>query len=418
MKTIVSGAALAAALVLDAPAYAQHAGHHDHAMAGEPAEPMQAANSTPGSGTSLQPGNEGPMGGYHVPMGDWMLMAHGSAWAVHSDQGGPRGDEKTFVQSMAMVEASGPVSDGVRLQLRSMLSLDPLMGDRGYPILFSTGETAGGEPLVDRQHPHDFFMELAGRVDVDVAEGSSLFLYGGPVAEPALGPSAFMHRASARFNPEAPISHHWFDSTHITFGVVTAGLATRQFQIEASAFRGKEPDEDRWDIEKPKLDSWSVRGTWTPSPAWAAQISYGRLKSPEATHPGEDEGRFTASVSHASGPLAATVAYSRKDRLPGPVLEAWIGEANYALGERHNLFGRVEVVENDELFDHDSPLHDRMFRVGKFTGGYAYRLPLSDGLSLALGASGSLYAVPQAIEVAYGSNPKSFTLFAKLSLGD
>jgi hypothetical protein len=318
---------------------------------------------------------------------------------------------------MAMFDAEGPVSDQTKLQLRAMLSLEPLMSHRGYPNLFATGETANGVALVDRQHPHDFFMELSGRFDFQIGAGSSFFVYGGPVAEPALGPTAFMHRGSARYNPEAPISHHWFDSTHITFGVVTAGVSTRHWQLEASAFRGREPDEHRWDIETPKLDSWSVRASWSPSPQWSAQISYGHLNSPEALHPDENEGRFTASVSFASRALNVTAGYARKDRLPGPVFDAWLAEANYQLTSRHNLFGRIELVENDELFGEASPLHGDMFRVGKFTGGYAYRLPLSDLVNLAIGGSGSLYAVPSSIEPFYGRSPKSFTLFAKLSLG-
>ena len=206
------------------------------------------------------------MRGVHLMTSDWMVMLHGYAWGTYSHQGGPRGDAEAFVTSMAMVEASRALSDTTRLQLRGMFSLDPLMGARGYPNLFATGETAGGVPLVDRQHPHDVFMELSARIDTDIAPGVSGFLYGGPVAEPALGPSAFMHRRSARLNPEAPITHHWFDSTHITFGVVTAGLAGAQWQLEGSTFRGREPDEQRWDIESPRLDSWSVRATWTRRP--------------------------------------------------------------------------------------------------------------------------------------------------------
>ncbi len=426
MKTLISGAALAVALSFTCPALAQDAMSHDHHempdradMPVDPAPDDAPPVAVPGSGTALAPGNAGGMGGFHWMSGDWMLMAHGALWGVYSDQGGPRGASKAFTASMAMLEASGPVGDGgVRVQLRTMLSLDPVNGQRGYPLLFATGETAHGEPLVDRQHPHDFVMELAGRIEADLGGGATAFVYGGPVGEPALGPSAFMHRASARFNPEAPISHHWFDSTHITFGVVTAGVRFRAIQIEASAFRGREPDENRWDIETPRLDSWSMRATLTPSPAWTAQLSYGRLEAPEATHPGEDEGRLTASLSHVAGPLAAEIGYSRKRRLPGPTLEAWYGEADYALSDRHHLFGRAELVETDELFDHDSPLHDVPVRVGKLTAGYAYRLPLGDGASFALGVAGSVYRVPALIRPSYGRSPESLLLFAKLSLGD
>ena len=159
-----------------------------------------------------------------------------------------------------------------------------------------------------------------------------------------------MHRASAQFLPLAPITHHWFDSTHITFGVVTAGLSSDKWQLEGSAFRGREPDQRRWDIEKPRLDSWSVRATWNPSRYWSAQMSYGRLKSPEALEPGVDEARTTASVQYARGGFSALAGFSAKNRLPGRTLIAWIGEANWDLGEHHSLFGRLENVANDELF--------------------------------------------------------------------
>jgi hypothetical protein len=355
--------------------------------------------------------------GAHFDAGGWDLMLHGNAWAVYTDQGGPRGDEMAFVASMLMAHAERDLG-GAKLQLRTMFSLDPLMGTRGYPLLFAVGETADGEPLVDRQHPHDFFMELAAKVEVPMGEGASLFLYGGPVGEPALGPSAFMHRGSARYNPEAPISHHWFDSTHITFGVVTAGLRTRGFQVEGSAFRGREPDESRFDLETPSIDSWSVRGSWTPSPNWAAQVSFGRLEGPERLHPDEDEERVTASISYADEQLSVTGAFASKNRLPGPTINAWLLEANWALSPRHVLFGRVEHVEQDELLDHHDPRHGNVYGVGRATLGYAHRLPLGGAFNLALGGSASLHRVPDALEADYGETPFAFTLFAKVSLGE
>jgi hypothetical protein len=260
-------------------------------------------------------------------------------------------------------------------------------------------------------------MELAARVDLNTSFGS-VFLYGGPVGEPALGPSAFMHRASASYNPEPPITHHWFDSTHITYGVVTAGMATAQFQVEGSAFRGAEPDENRWDIETPKLDSWSVRATWTPGPRWAAQVSYGQIRQPEALHPGEDEHRTTASVHFNNGKgFSAMAAVSAKDRVPGNTLTAWLAEANWNLDRRNTVFGRFENVANDELFpDHNHPLHDQAFRVSKFQLGYARRIPLGP-VELALGGSLAAYAKPAALDPYYGSNPIGYTLFARLKLG-
>ena len=369
-----------------------------------------------GSGTARLPGHEAGMPGVHAMAGNWMLMAHGTLSAQYTDHSGPRGDDKFYSTSMGMLMAERDAEWG-RLQLKSMFSLEPAMDAAGYPNLFATGETAGGQPLVDRQHPHDLFMELAARVDVDAGKNASVFLYGGPVGEPALGPSAFMHRGSSRYNPEPPITHHWFDSTHITYGVITAGLATQKWQLEGSAFRGQEPDERRWNIETPKLDSWSVRATWTPGPQWAVQASYGQLKQPEALHPGEDEHRTTASVHYANGSgLSAMAAFSAKDRVPGDTFTAWLGEVNWDLSDRHSVFGRVENVANDELFpDHDDPLHDRAFRVTKLQAGYAYRVPIGP-VELALGGSLATYFKPAALDAAYGKHPVGATVFARLTL--
>jgi len=428
MKPLLLLGAAALPAVSASPAYAQdHGADHAHPMPAEEVDhaamghsPAHGTASAPveASGTARLPQAEGMMPGLHFDLGGgWSGMAHGYAWGVYTDQTGPRGDDKLYVQSMAMLIAEREFEGG-RLQLKTMLSAEPLMNNRGYPNLFATGETAGGEPLVDRQHPHDLFMELAARVDADIAGGTSAFLYGGPVGEPALGPPGFMHRASARLNPEAPITHHWFDSTHITYGVVTAGLASELWQVEASAFRGEEPDEDRWDIETPRLDSWSVRGTLTPSQHWALQVSHGRIDEPEATHPGVDEARTTASVHYNSGTgLAATAAFSAKNRVPGDTLTAWLAEANWDLSERHTLFARFETVANDELFpDHAHPLHDRPFRVSKLQAGYAYTLPLGP-FGLSLGGSAATFIKPDALDAIYGDDPMGYTLFAKLTLG-
>ncbi len=394
---------------------------HDHAvMEHDPVAATPNNLHAEGSGTSRIPGNEGGQhSGLHLASGEWMFMAHGYAWGVHTNQSGSRGDTKTYIQSMAMLAAEREASFG-RVQLKSMLSLEPLMKNGGYPNLFATGETNNGLPLVDRQHPHDLFMELTARLDFNIADHTRLFLYGGPVGEPALGPSAFMHRGSAKLNPEAPITHHWFDSNHITYGVGTVGLATSKVQVEASIFTGREPDERRWNIEKPRFDSWAIRSTWTPSANWALQFSTGRLKAPEfLIHPDENEQRTTASVHYASGRgVSAMLAFSAKDRSPGPTLTAWLAEANWDLDDHHTLFGRIENVDNDELFpDELDPLHETPFRVSKLQAGYAYWLDLMDPLNLALGGTVSAFAKPNALDAAYGKHPMGFTVFAKLSLG-
>ncbi len=336
------------------------------------------------------------MHGLHLVSGDWMLMAHGQVSAQYTDHSGPRGDDKVYATSMAMLTAQRDTSFG-RVQVKAMLSLEPAMKPEGYPNLFATGETANGLPLVDRQHPHDLFMELAARIDFNVGRQYQPVPLRRPGRRAGSGPSAFMHRGSAKYNPEPPITHHWFDSTHITYGVVTAGLAGRTWQIEGSAFRGQEPDERRWNIETPKLDSWSVRATLNPSPQWAIQASYGQIKQPEALHPGEDEHRFTASAHYANGRgLSAMLAFSNKKRVPGDTLTAWLAEANWDLDAHNSLFGRIENVANDELFpDHDHPLHDQTFRVSKFQLGYARRILLGP-FGLALGGSIAAYAKPKA----------------------
>lgn len=449
-------AALACATFLANPALAQdhtgHSGHEipqgnsqdmDHHMHHQPmgeggkicTVPWHAPDFAAGSGTSRLPGWESRHSAPHgdpdcAPDQTWKLMTHGFVSAQYTDHSGPRGDDQLYVTSMAMLTGSRQTDWGT-IELKSMFSLEPLMDARGYPNLFATGETADGEALVDRQHPHDLFMELAARVDVNIGDSGSLFLYGGPVGEPALGPSAFMHRGSAALNPEPPITHHWFDSTHITYGVVTAGYSAPKFQLEASTFRGAEPDEERWGIETPKFNSWSVRGTLTPSPNWALQASYGEIDEPEALHPGEDEHRFTTSAHYNNGKgLSAMLAFSSKKRVEAEghiddadeehgsgALTAWLAEVNWDVDHANTMFARFENVANDELFpDHDDPLHDETFRESKFQAGYARRIRI-DPFTLAIGGSGNFYAKPDALDAAYGDSPWGYTLFIRLMLG-
>lgn len=382
------------------------------------------AMSREASGTGWQP-DSSPVYATMRHSGDWMAMAQGNATLVYSDQGGPRGDRETFVESMAMLMASRPAGEHGRIGLRAMLSLDPLMGARGYPLLFATGETADGvTKLVDRQHPHDLFMELAASYSHDLGGGRAVFLYAGLPGEPALGAPTFMHRPSGMDSPEAPIGHHWFDSTHITWGVVTAGFSTRHWKIEASAFKGREPDQYRWDIEAPKLDSWSVRAFWNPTPNLSLQASTGHIHSPEQLHPDQDEQRTVLSISH-NLPLgdganwASTVAWSLKDAQPGPALNGWLAETALRWADRHTVFARAERVEQAELFDHGNPLHDRIVPVSKLSVGYQYELPVTRDLRLAIGALASAYAYPALIEPYYGRDGvKSAILYTRIMFGD
>jgi hypothetical protein len=370
------------------------------------------------SGTAWQPEST-PMEGWNGTLADWLTMLHGYVTGVYDHQGGPRGGEKTFSESMLMGMAQRKLGPGT-LTLRAMLSLDPFMGKSGYPLLLQTGETADGvTPLVDRQHPHDLFMELAAIYSVPVGDKMSIFGYFGYPGEPALGPPTFMHRFSGMDDPAAPITHHWLDSTHITYGVVTGGLVDGDWKIEASAFHGREPNQFRWDFDSFALDSASARLSWNPTADWALQVSYGFIKSPEQLEPDVDQHRLTASATYNlpldHGNWQTTVAWGRNYNHPGNTLDAFLLESTASWYE-HTLFARVENVQKDELFLTPNPLAGQVFRVSSFSLGYVYDIPVLDHLALGLGAVGTVDAVPATIEPAYGSNPLSYLLFTRLKI--
>lgn len=371
------------------------------------------------TGTAWQPDST-PHEGLHLMAGDWMLMAHGSAYGIYDHQGGRRGDEKAFSESMLMLMARRSLGEGA-LGLRAMVSLDPAMGKAGYPLLLQTGETADGRAgLVDRQHPHDLFMELAASYSRPVAEGVSGFVYAGLPGEPALGPAAFMHRFSALDNPSAPITHHWLDSTHVTFGVATLGLVRGDWKWEASAFHGREPNQYRWDLEAPKFDSYSTRLSCNPSRDWALQVSYGRIVSPEQLDPGTDQRRLTASASWnwrlLDSPGQTTLAFGRNDDAPGRRLNAWLLESAVRVGRTHTVFARAERVDKDELFD-AGPSLGRTFTVGKLGAGYLYDFARWGRTQWGVGASADALLLPASLKAAYGAAPVSYMLFARAKLG-
>ncbi len=160
-----------------------------------------------------------------------------------------------------------------------MFSLDALIaGGSGYPLLFQTGETHKGNPLIDRQHPHDLFSELSISYSYAISKNMDVFAYIGYPGEPALGPVTFMHRPSSLDNPNAPISHHWVDATHITFGVATLGFVSVSLNSKDLRLAGREPNEDRYNFDKARFDSWSGRLSVNPSKNWALQVSHGYIK--------------------------------------------------------------------------------------------------------------------------------------------
>jgi hypothetical protein len=376
--------------------------------------------SREGSGTSWVPDTT-PHEGVHNQIGEWSTMWHGYLNLIYDHQGGPRGADKTFVNGMVMRMAQRPLGDGT-LGLRAMLSPDPFMGKSGYPLLLASGETANGQThLIDRQHPHDLFMELAGTYSRNLSALSSLFIYAGLPGEPALGPPAFMHRTSGVDIPEAPITHHWLDSTHITFGVVTAGLIVDKWKMEASAFRGREPDQYRYDIEAPKLDSFSARFSWNPIRELSMQVSWGRLHSPEQLVPNVDEDRITASAIYTQpfgedNIWSTTAAWGRKILRPGQTLDGYLLESTVIFKNTYALFARAERLAETELHEDIPALDGQVLMVNKLTVGGIYDFYRTDHVKFGIGALVSKYALPGSLKPAYGSDPTSAMVFMRLKV--
>ena len=373
-----------------------------------------------GSGTSWLP-DATPHEGVHAMFGDWMVMGHALINGVYDSQGGPRGGSKFFVPGMLMGMAEREFGDAT-LGFRAMLSPDPFMGPNGYPLLLATGETADGRtPLVDRQHPHDLFMELATTYSQKLSANSSWFLYAGLPGEPALGPSAFMHRTSGMDIPEAPITHHWLDSTHIAFGVVTAGLVLDKVKLEASVFRGREPNEHRYDIETGALDSYSGRLTYNPTRELSMQVSWGHLHSPEELMPTVDENRLTASATYTvpfgnQNIWSSTFAWGRKMLQPGETLDGFLLESELIFKNNWTLFMRAErVKENELLADIATFVMPPVFYVDKISLGGIYDFPVAEHLKFGVGALVSRYGIPDVAKPFYG-DPTSYMVFFRVKV--
>lgn len=369
------------------------------------------------SGTAWQP-DASEHAGIHIMSGDWTLMGHGMLNLTYDHQSGRRGGDKLFASGMLMGMARRPIGNGT-IQFRAMLSPDPLMGKRGYPLLLASGETANGtDRLIDRQHPHDFFMELSGSISQNIGEKSSIFVYAGLPGEPAFGPPAFMHREAIMDSPEAPISHHWLDSTHISFGVLTAGLIMDRAKIEVSRFNGREPDQHRWNIETGPLDSTAIRLSWNPTDNLSLQGSWGHFEDPEQLEPGVDQKRWSASALYAreivpGWKLAGTLAWGRKT-VEGHKDDAYVAEASVQ-HDPWTIFGRGEIAENRELLELEE--HGPAFQVGKLSLGAIHDFKVADHLALGLGGLFAVNFVPDGLKSLYGSsNPVGAMGFVRLKV--
>jgi hypothetical protein len=410
---------LALILLFALPVVAQDHAHMHH---GGGASASEAVVMSPASGTSVEPQAEArPMTMFQS--GSWMVMLHGLAFLNDTRATGFRGERGTFSTNWLMGMATRPAAGGT-LMLRAMLSAEPFtVRDRRYPELFQTGETAYGKGIIDGQHPHDLFMELAAEYAHPVGRGVG-YVYLAPVGDPALGPVAFPHRQSALEIPQAVLSHHWQDSTHIATNVVTAGWALPRVRFEASAFHGAEPDENRTNIDGGRIDSASARVTFTPTPHLVAQASFGYLTHPEALEPG-DAKRTTASVSYARGGWTSTVAWGRiYKESHDQSLRAYLAESVFRLG-RHSLAARLEDAEKDELFPHVHTggvvTHPAFpvpaFRVQSATLGYTLDVVTRGALRVGIGGNTTWYHFPEILQVFYGQHPRSRMLYVRTRWG-
>jgi hypothetical protein len=360
-----------------------------------------------GSGTSWLP-DSSPMYGRMFMFGDNMLMLHGAIFPRYTYVSTRRGDDRIDAPNWFMGMYSHPLWNDAQFGSRLMMSLDPLTeGGRGYPLLFQSGESWNGEPLHDRQHPHDLFDELSFSISQKFEHDLSAYIYFGYPGEPALGPPTFMHRPSAMDDPDAPIGHHWQDSTHVTFGVATAGLVWSNVKIEGSIFNGREPDEDRYNFDQPDFDSYSGRLSWNPTRNLALQASYGYIKSPEALEPELNRHRTTASLIY-NVPLgndtnwATSFVWGQNNDTGEGKTQSFLVESNYQRG-RDTVYFRWERVEKSgrELVLNEAA-DTRIFPVGAYTLGYVRDLSHGNGIDIGLGTQFTINNRPDTLDRYYG----------------
>lgn len=405
-----------------------HGAHPAQVHGGMRPGPLGVPRTREGSGTAWLP-DLSPMYAVHTMAGPWELMLHGNVFVQYIDEGSDRGDEQLGSVNWLMGMARRPLLGGEQT-FRAMLSAEPLtVGECGYPDLLATGEFCGDRgALHDRQHPHDLFMELATIHERALGRSLGLQLYAALAGEPALGPVAYPHRPSALPNVLAPINHHWHDATHIGFGVLTAGVFGRRWKLEGSVFNGREPDEDRYDLDLAALDSWAGRIWFLPTERWALQLSAGRLNDAEQPAPGAprtDVDRITASATYHApvgerGYWASTLVWGRNDEAGEPATDGLLLESALNLRGRDVFFARAEVVEKtaEDLVLEDPALEERVFTVGKLHLGYLRQLGQFAGLIPGIGAGVTVSFVGDDLEPFYGeSTPLGFNLFVNLKPG-
>jgi hypothetical protein len=380
------------------------------------------------SGTGFQPA-AWPMPMVMTRAGGWNLLWMGQAFLVDTQQSGPRGGDKFYSSNWGMLGAVHRAGSG-SLMFRAMLSLEPAtITNRRYPLLFQTGETAYGVPLVDAQHPHDFVMELSVQYAHPAGEKGTWNIYYAPVGDPALGPVAYPHRASAMELPQASIGHHWQDSTHIANNVLTAGITYARVRVEASGFHGREPDEGRWNIDWGTMDSWSSRLSVFPTKNWTVQVSAGRLQDPESSHDGSTV-RTTASAEYVRPSAdknwwATSFVWGQNYKLDERRrTNAVLAETVVPISRRNFVTGRYEWSQRDELFEYNHELSEQVtrasgqfaFNVHAYTAGYTREIGTFRDVSTGLGANFSVYGIERTLRPFYGDHPFGVNIFIRLRL--
>ena len=392
-------------------------------MSMNPTTFLQEIVSHTSSGTSAQPDST-PAPMLMTRRGGWMLMFHANAFVADIQQTSARGGDKFFSTNWFMPMAQRELGKGV-FTARIMLSLEPAtVTNERYPLLFQQGETAYGRPIADAQHPHNLFMEIAAIYDWRIAEHTLISFYAAPVGDPAIGPPAFPHRASATENPVATLGHHQEDSTHIASDVVTGGLTYKSLRIEASGFHGREPGEHRWGISQGAMDSWSLRTTFQPGTNWSGQYSYARITSPEALFPNEDQERMTASAMYNrplnDGNWASALVWGRTRSLEdNAIFNSYLFESTVRFRQRNYVWTRIESAERSnelivgESFLPPGFLEEPVGHVQAYTLGYSRDIDIVPHLASALGAQFTAYRVPSDLTPIYGSHPLGVVMFLR-----
>lgn len=389
-------------------------------------DPLGVSMERMGSGTTWVPDAAPIPSLYFAAPGQWDVTVHGFVFAQYDRQGGPRGGEQLGSLSWMMAMASHTLAGG-RFQARTMLSLDAIgVTLRGYPLLLQPGEAYNGQPLHDRQHPHDLWMELSALYERPVTRSVGVMLYVAPSGEPALGPVAFMHRPSATDIPAAPLGHPRQDETHVTFGVLSAGLFTHTLKLEGSVFNGRDPDQYRFDFDRIRLNSYSARLTYNPTIAWSFSGGYGYVKSPDALDPTASLHRVTAAALHGStfmtdGQWSTSAIYGAdKHSTDASFSHAVTLESEAILDTRNTVFSRAEYGQNSAAdFGVDTPQYgfapDHRFSVSAVSLGYIRDFARFGKGTLGLGTMGTLNLVPSTLSAAYGSRtPLGALVFVRL----